>query len=115
MRNRSGCRLATQTKSTRSLARPSLWIFGAYDRSKGRTMIRPYRYLAALACMMAGIGLASAQQQSATPVGTVAAEIRPITRATDFVGRVEAPEKVEVRARITGYLQDVLFKEGDIV
>jgi membrane fusion protein (multidrug efflux system) len=33
----------------------------------------------------------------------------------DFVGRVEAPEKVDVRARITGFLQDVLFKEGDVV
>jgi len=59
---------------------------------------------------------ASAQPQpAAVPVGTVAAELRPITRTTEFVGRVEARERVEVRARITGFLQDILFKEGEVV
>jgi membrane fusion protein, multidrug efflux system len=78
--------------------------------------MRPYHYAAALFCLSALAGPASAQQQpAAIPVGTVAAELRPITQTTDFVGRVEAPEKVEVRARITGFLQDVLFKEGDVV
>ena len=57
----------------------------------------------------------SAQQPTAIPVGTVAAELRPITRATEFVGRVEAIERVEIRARVTGFLQDVLFKEGELV
>ena len=56
-----------------------------------------------------------AQQPAAIPVGTVAAELKPITKATEFVGRVEAMERVEIRARVTGFLQDVLFKEGDIV
>src|SRR5690348_12678713 len=56
-----------------------------------------------------------AQQTSAVPVATLAAEVRPITRATDFVGRVEAMEHVDVRARVTGVLQQVLFKEGDLV
>jgi membrane fusion protein (multidrug efflux system) len=56
-----------------------------------------------------------AQQPSAVPVGVIAAEVRPITQAAEFVGRAEAPERVEVRARITGFLEDVLFKEGDVV
>ncbi len=56
-----------------------------------------------------------AQQPSAIPVGTVAAEVRPITRATEFVGRVEAIEHVDIRARVTGFLQQVLFKEGNLV
>ena len=56
-----------------------------------------------------------AQQPTAIPVGTVAAELRPITKATEFVGRVEAIERVEIRARVTGFLEDVLFKEGDLV
>jgi membrane fusion protein (multidrug efflux system) len=43
------------------------------------------------------------------------AEQRPITQAREFVGRVEAIERVAIRARVTGFLQDVLFKEGDIV
>lgn len=45
----------------------------------------------------------------------MAAELRPITKSTEFVGRVEAIERVEIRARVTGFLQDVLFKEGELV
>jgi membrane fusion protein, multidrug efflux system len=56
-----------------------------------------------------------AQQPSAIPVGTVAAEVRPITRTTEFVGRVEAVEHVEIRARVTGFLRQQLFTEGDLV
>ena len=46
-----------------------------------------------------------AQQPAAVPVGTVAAELRAITQCTEFVGRVEAIEHVDVRARVTGFLQ----------
>lgn len=31
------------------------------------------------------------------------------------MGRVEAPKRVEIRARVTGFLHEILFKEGDIV
>ncbi len=78
--------------------------------------MRLYPCAAAIYCLMAIAVPAAAQQQpTAVPVSTIAAELRPITQTTDFVGRVEAPEKVEVRARITGFLQEVLFKEGEIV
>jgi membrane fusion protein, multidrug efflux system len=55
------------------------------------------------------------QQSGAVPVGTLAAALRPVTRSSDFVGRVEAKERVEIRARVTGFLQAVLFQEGDAV
>jgi membrane fusion protein (multidrug efflux system) len=48
-------------------------------------------------------------------VGTVAAERRPIAETIDFVGRIEAINRVDVRARVTGYLDAVLFREGDFV
>ena len=48
-------------------------------------------------------------------VGTMPAEKKPITRTADFVGRVQAINSVEVRARVTGYLDAVLFTEGDFV
>jgi len=57
----------------------------------------------------------SPQQPAAVPVSVVTAEKQPITKALDFVGRVDAVERVEVKARVTGYLQDVLFKEGDLI
>ena len=75
-----------------------------------------------IACMLlALLGIQSpanaqpAQQPAAIPVGVVTAERKPVTRAQDFVGRVEAIQRVEVKARITGYLEDVLFKEGDLI
>ena len=51
----------------------------------------------------------------AVPVTTVIAQEKPVAQAKDFVGRIEAIERVEVRARVTGYLDAVLFKEGELV
>jgi membrane fusion protein, multidrug efflux system len=51
----------------------------------------------------------------AVPVGTVPAEKKPISRATDFVGRIEAINRVQIKARVTGYLEAILFKEGDTI
>jgi membrane fusion protein (multidrug efflux system) len=60
---------------------------------------------------------ASAQQPSGQPlpVGTVVAAKQPVNRGIDFVGRVEAIDRVEIRARVTGFLQAAFFKEGDTV
>src|ERR1700680_1152520 len=57
---------------------------------------------------------ANAQQNEPLPVGTAKAERRPIAKTLDFVGRVEAVNRVEIKARVTGYLEAVLFKEGDL-
>ncbi len=60
---------------------------------------------------------ADAQQGPAAsvPVGTVAAERKPIAASLEFVGRVEAVNRVEIKARVTGYLEAVLFKEGELI
>jgi membrane fusion protein, multidrug efflux system len=49
------------------------------------------------------------------PVGTIPAERKPISETSDFVGRVQAINRVDVQARVTGYLDAVLFTEGDTV
>jgi membrane fusion protein, multidrug efflux system len=54
-------------------------------------------------------------QPAAVPVGVVTAEKQPVAREAEFVGRIEAPQRVDVRARVTGYLDAVLFKEGQHV
>jgi membrane fusion protein (multidrug efflux system) len=71
----------------------------------------------AILVLCGAIASSSAQQQApaVVPVGTVKAEHKPIAKTKNYVGRVEAINKVEVHARVTGYLQDVLFKEGDFV
>jgi membrane fusion protein (multidrug efflux system) len=60
------------------------------------------------------VGAQTKQETPAVPVGVVTAEKKPVTKALDFVGRVQAVNRVEVRARVTGFLENVLFKEGDL-
>ena len=54
-------------------------------------------------------------EPAAVAVGTVYAERKPIAKTADFVGRIEAINRVEIRARVKGYLEAVLFKEGELV
>lgn len=49
------------------------------------------------------------------PVGIVVATKHPVNQAGEFVGRVEAIDRVDVRARVGGFLQQMFFKEGDAV
>jgi RND family efflux transporter MFP subunit len=37
---------------------------------------------------------------------------RPIVNYREFTGRIEATDRVEVRARVKGFLEKILFKEG---
>lgn len=71
--------------------------------------------LALIGALAFGPGTSTFAQQpapAAVPVGTVLAEKRAITQSADFVGRIEAVNRVEIRARVTGYLDEVMFKDG---
>jgi membrane fusion protein, multidrug efflux system len=60
--------------------------------------------------------VAAAQQPGAVPtVGVITVEKRPVSQAHTLVGRIEAVERVDIRARVTGYLDAVLFKDGERV
>jgi len=41
--------------------------------------------------------------------------VRPVRDANEYTGRVEAVETVDVRARVSGYLQEIYFNDGDDV
>ena len=76
------------------------------------------RFVVGLLLSISGFALPAAAQQQpaqATPVGVVTAERKPIAKGLDFVGRVEAIDRVEIRARVTGYLEKMMFKEGDFI
>src|SRR6266404_624099 len=45
-------------------------------------------------------------------VGVRLANLKGVSQAFEFVGRIKAVEKVEVRARVEGFLERVLFREG---
>jgi membrane fusion protein (multidrug efflux system) len=53
--------------------------------------------------------------QGPPAVGVMTAERRPVTESTEFTGRIEAVNRVEIRARVTGFLQERLFREGQEV
>jgi len=72
-------------------------------------------WAAFLTCVLAASAYSQQGAPSAVPVGIVIAERKPISKTLDFVGRVEAINRVEIRARVKGYLEAVLFKEGDVV
>jgi membrane fusion protein (multidrug efflux system) len=69
---------------------------------------------ATLAVLIGSSG--SAQQAAAPPAVLVQpAELRSMTKQAEFVGRAEALEKVDLRARVQGFLGPRLFKDGDEV
>jgi len=69
-------------------------------------------------CLAAIVSTGAQAQQpapQAVPVGTVQAVRKPITESKTFVGRIQAVNHVDVQARVTGFLKEVQFKEGDTV
>jgi membrane fusion protein, multidrug efflux system len=57
----------------------------------------------------------SPQEPQAIPVAVVKVAGAPVEPALEFVGRVSAVDRVDVRARVKGFLEAVLFKEGDAI
>jgi RND family efflux transporter MFP subunit len=72
----------------------------------------------ALALLALAAGCSSAAQSKARPpVEVSVAEVacKQVGEADEFTGRLEAVHTVEVRPRVSGYLESVHFKEGAIV
>jgi membrane fusion protein, multidrug efflux system len=73
--------------------------------------------IATLGCLLAAC---RPTQQAAPPmpppaVGVKLAEMKGVTPSYDFVGRIKAVDTVQLRARVEGFLEKVLFKEGQDV
>ncbi len=54
-------------------------------------------------------------EQHALDINVVEPVVKPLIEWAHFTGRLEAVESVEVRARVSGYLQSVNFQEGQLV
>lgn len=76
-----------------------------------------FRRLAITALFSLSLLSASVSAEGPPPpnVQVVQPEIRSITEWKEFTGRFEAVEMVELRARVTGYLDKVHFKDGQMV
>ena len=67
----------------------------------------------AVSAVLAGLLAASAAlAQAPIRVGVVSAGTKEISKGADFVGRVDAVEKVEIRARVKGYLDFGQVRRG---
>lgn len=58
---------------------------------------------------------AAAAPPPAPAVGVRLAAMKGVSQSFEFVGRVKATDKVELRARVEGFLDKVLFREGQDV
>jgi membrane fusion protein, multidrug efflux system len=83
-----------------------------------RSVCTPFALVAIAASALAGCGQGQQPTQAAPtpPTVTVANPIkRPIVDHDEYVGRFVAVDSVEVRSRVSGYLDSVHFKDGDTV
>lgn len=78
---------------------------------------RSSRALAALAVLLPALSAeALAQGAPPAPPVTVATPLaKRVTNWDEFTGRFEASDQVEVRARVSGFLDSVHFRDGDLV
>jgi membrane fusion protein (multidrug efflux system) len=93
-------------------------------RASNRSWVRP---VAAIVAIIVVGGLAwyflrgggtpapAAAPQVAPAVGVRAARMRGVNQSFEFVGRIQAIDKVDIRARIEGFLDKRVFREGDEV
>ena len=89
-----------------------------FSREAIRTSARPLAAAAALlALLLSGCG--QGQQKAAAPAPPTVTVAKPVQRSIvdqdEYVGRFVAVGSVEVRARVSGYLDQVQFTDGQIV
>ncbi|MBS7456433.1 efflux RND transporter periplasmic adaptor subunit [Coralloluteibacterium stylophorae] len=90
---------------------------------RGRDRLRTALLSVAVAAVFAGLGGltgcgSSAADAAAPPppeVGVVAAEVREVQQWDEVNGRVEAVQHVELRPRVSGYIDKVNYREGQLV
>ncbi len=71
------------------------------------------RRLVVLLAAFLGLGTAYAQMPGGPPaVGVVRATRQAITETSEFIGRVQAVDRVALTARVTAFLEQRLFTEG---
>ena len=77
-------------------------------------------WLAALSILLPLLGACDQQKQASAPppppaVGVEFAALKGVSRSDQFVGRIKAVGTVGIRARVEGFLEKVLFIEGQDV
>src|SRR5882672_4828673 len=78
-----------------------------------------WRLFLAVCLVLPLLGGCGERKQAAAPpppaVGVRPAAMKGVNQSFEFVGRIKAVEKVDVRARVEGFLEKVSFREGQDV
>lgn len=84
---------------------------------RGRALFRAALLASPLLVMAACDEAPPAAPQAGAPPSVVVARVeqRPVAQGAEFIGRVEAIDRLDVRARVTGFLYARHFTEGDRV
>src|SRR6202035_4656453 len=81
-----------------------------------RGAVSALRLLAALALLAGAVPTAAAQTPAAPPAVTVSVPLqKEITEWDEFTGQFAAVDYVEIRARVSGYLTQIHFQDGQTV
>ncbi|MBU0809011.1 multidrug efflux RND transporter periplasmic adaptor subunit MexE [Pseudomonas spirodelae] len=75
----------------------------------------PLALAAVLVVSACGKAPESAQQMPAAKVSVADVIEQPINEWDEFTGRLEAPESVDIRPRVSGFVDRVAFNEGSLV
>jgi RND family efflux transporter MFP subunit len=86
---------------------------------KHRKFLRPFFGLSATIiafAVLTGCHGGAEQKKAPAPTVTVApVEARELVEWDEFTGRIEPVESVEVRPRVSGYIQEIKFQSGQLV
>src|SRR5271165_2047890 len=97
-RTESGCLSLKLTKSSRKLLKPAGWM------------------AVAICILSAGCKQSTQAPAPPPPPVTVATPIRKeVVEWDEYTGRTEAVESVDVRPRVSGYIDQISFKDGQLV
>src|SRR5271170_3560950 len=85
-------------------------------KAKWIRFVLPALALGVAADLVAGCGRGTAQQQMPPANVTVApVENREVVEWSEFTGHTEPVQSVEIRPRVSGYIQEVKFQSGQLV
>ena len=93
-----GLDVYTAANDTRTV-RTGWWESGSSDSGAG-------------ACLPAALPWPSSRAAPPPAVGVVAAQRQPITQSSEYIARIQATNRVNLVARVSAYLDEVLFTEG---
>jgi membrane fusion protein (multidrug efflux system) len=90
------------------------------DRLWQRLSLNVARPVAALAAVGVVVAFSACAKKAATAPEPPAINVVQVSRGNvpifqEFIGQTEAPNNVEIRARVEGYVEKILFTEGSVV